>query len=293
MTLQTTPTFTTSSRIARFGSGGAFLRSSATLDDDAIASVAPSVFADNKHGSRSDRYTHIPTADVLKGLRAEGFFPYEVRQGGSRDEEKRGFTKHLIRLRREGDRQVGDSVRELVLLNSHDGTSAYQLMSGLFRLVCSNGLVIADGQAQMIRIPHKGDVVGKVVEGAYSIISEGEAIDAQVDSMRSTSLSRQEQIAFANAALAVRYGEESAPIENHQLLTPRRRDDDKNDLWHTFNRIQENMIKGGVRYNQRDEYGRIIARRQTRTVNSVSANVNLNRALWSLASVMQRLKVAA
>lgn len=283
----------TSTRIARFGSGGAVLRSAAPIDDETLRYAAPSVFAESKHDSRSERYTHIPTSEVLKGLRNEGFFPYEVRQGGSRDEEKRGFTKHLIRLRREGDRQVGDSLRELVLLNSHDGTSSYQLMSGLFRLVCSNGLVIADGNVQMIRVPHKGDIVGQVVEGAYTLIDEGDIVDAQVDAMRSIALSKAEQINFAQAALTARYGEEKPPIEAAQLLLARRAADNVDDLWHTFNRVQENMIKGGLHYTQRDEAGRVIARRQTRTVNAVSGNVNLNRALWQLASNMQQIKQAA
>ena len=127
----------TSNRVARFGSGGTILRARGVepLTDDALQTAAPSVFADGKHTSRSDRYTYIPTIEVLNGLRKEGFEAFEVRQGGSRDNEKRGFTKHMLRLRQRGDREIGDSVRELILLNSHDGTSSYQLMSGLFRMV--------------------------------------------------------------------------------------------------------------------------------------------------------------
>src|SRR3712207_1922383 len=95
----------TSGRITRFGSGGAILRAQSPLSDEAIMSAAPSVFALEKHSSRSERYTYIPTIEVLNGLRNEGFFPYEVRQGGSRDDEKRGFTKHLLRFRKEGEHQ--------------------------------------------------------------------------------------------------------------------------------------------------------------------------------------------
>lgn len=283
----------TSSRIARFGSGGSILRSPHPLDDEQILQAVPSVFADGKHDSRSERYTHIPTSDVLKALRGEGFMPYEVRQGGSRDEMKRGFTKHLMRFRKEGSVQVGDSLRELVLINSHDGTSAYKLMSGMFRLVCSNGLVVADGQASTIRIPHKGDVVGQVIEGAYQIIQEGELIDQSVASMRQIELRDNEQLALANSALTLRYGEESPPIEASQLLTARRVEDRKSDLWTTFNRIQENMIRGGIRYDQTDDNGRRVARRHTRPVNSIDGNVNLNRALWQLAASMEQLKTAA
>jgi hypothetical protein len=76
----------TSGRIAKFGRGATILRSRGVeaLDDGQIATVAPSVFATGKHVSRSERYTYIPTSEVLRGLRREGFMPFEVRQGGSR-----------------------------------------------------------------------------------------------------------------------------------------------------------------------------------------------------------------
>lgn len=284
---------TNSARIARFGSGGAILRSkNGPLTDEQIIEAAPSVFAMDKHSSRSEKYTYIPTSEVLKGLRKEGFSPYEVRQGGSRDEEKRGFTKHMLRLRREGDRQVGDSFREIILLNAHDGTSSYQLMSGIFRLVCSNGLVVADGQAQSIRIPHKGDIVDQVIEGAYQIISEGEVIENAMQGMRALELKPAEQEAFAAAAAELRFEEGKAPVEPRQLNAARRSADQGGDLWHTFNRVQENLVRGGIGYYQRNPETRRASFRHTRPVNSIDGNITLNRALWTLASKMQEIKAA-
>ena len=281
-----------SARIARFGSGGVIARSPVAMNDDLLFKACPAIFANDKHTSRSDKFTYIPTIDVLNGLRREGFQPYEVRQGGSRDTEKRGFTKHLIRLRRDGERQVGDSIRELILLNAHDGTSSYQLMSGLFRLVCSNGLVLPDGTAQSIRIPHKGDVINDVIEGAYEVIREGDAIDGAVDGMRALTLHKDEQEAFAAAALQLRFDEGKAPITPAQALSIRRRGDDQNDIRTTFNVVQENLVKGDVGYIERDQNGRRKAYRHTRPVNSIDGNVSLNRALFTLAQEMQKLKAA-
>lgn len=279
-----------SARISRFGAGGAILRSRDVLTDDQIRSAAPSVFAVAAHDSRSDRYTHIPTAAVLDGLRREGFNPYEVRQGGTRIEGKREFTKHLIRLRREGAVTVGDSVRELVLLNSHDGTSAYQLMSGMFRLVCSNGLVIADGEAQSIRVPHKGDVVSQVIDAAYEVIEDGARIDSNIESMRALQLHPDEQLAFARAAATLRFEDGKVPVAAEEINRARRYEDAGTSLWLTFNRAQENLTQGGLRYVERDANGRRVARRQTRAVNGIDGNVSLNRALWTLAAEMQKLK---
>ncbi len=285
-----------SGRIARFGAGATILRSQSALDDDAIRAAAPSVFAEAAHDSRSARYSHIPTSDVLKGLRAEGFMPYEVRQGGSRDDAKRGFTKHLLRLRHARDiEQFGtdraENVRELVLLNSHDGTSSYKLMSGIFRIVCSNGLIAAqDGLEQ--RVAHTGDVVGKVIEGAYSILNEGEKVTQAIEEMRSVELSQGEQEAFAMAALALRYDEGKAPeVEAYQINRVRREADRGNDLWRTFNRTQETLINGGMHYTHRNANG-TRSRRESRPVNGIDGNVALNRALWVLADKMAELKAA-
>lgn len=292
-------------RMARFGSGAVVLRARGedALEEAQIAQAVPSIFAGDKHGSRSERYTYIPTIEVLRGLMKEGFRVAEVRQGGSRDEEKRGFTKHMIRMRHAGDslarmKNVGDVTREVVLLNSHDGTSSYQLMNGLFRLVCTNGLITCEG-GQMQRVAHKGDIIGQVIEGAYTVLSQGEATAHRVGEMAALTLSRGEQEAFAAAALELRFnakdketGEvKKAPIEPQVLLEVHRADDAPSTLWNTFNRVQENVIQGGGRYIHRAPTGRR-SYRETRPVNSIDSNVAINRALWTLATKMQELKAA-
>jgi hypothetical protein len=281
-------------QVSRFGSGASMTRAmNGPLDNDTIRAVAPSIFADDRHVSRSERYTYIPTSTIIDAMRGEGFFPYEVRQSGSRDEEKRGFTKHMVRFRREGERQVGDSIRELILVNSHDGTSSYQLMSGLFRLVCSNGLVVSTGESMEIKVPHKGDVVDRVIEGVYQVISESDAVDGAMDSMRAIELDAGEQHAFARAALTLRYGdEENPPITAGDIMRPRRAGDAGNSLWLAFNRAQENLVKGGVNYTHRSANGRL-SRRETRPVRAIDGNIHLNRALWVLADEMRKLRSAA
>lgn len=288
-----------SAKVARFGSGATILRSkSEALTDEQIRDAAPSVFASDKHGSRTDRYTYIPTSEVLRGLRGEGFLPFEVRQGGSRDDEKRGFTKHMLRLRHAGDSAVhGDAVRELILLNAHDGTSSYQLMSGAFRIVCCNGLITCDN-GQMQRIAHKGDIIGNVIEGAYSIIEQGKENALVIEDMRGLELSRDEQQVFAEAALTLRYNDKdasgevkAAPVAAESILQARRVDDQGADLWRTFNRVQENLERGGLGYVHRNARG-LRSRRETRPVNSIDGNVTLNKALWVLATKMAELKAA-
>lgn len=269
------------------------IRSNNPLSDEQIRRVAPSIFAVSKHESRSDRYTYVPTAEILSGLRSEGFYPFQASQSRARDESRREFTKHMVRLRHVSTeaRQVGDELPEIVVINSHDGTSAYQMMAGLFRLVCSNGLVVPAGMVNEIRVPHKGDIVGRVIEGAYSVVDEFVRVQASADQMKAITLTENEQGVFARAALVAKYGESDVkafPITERDVLAPRRYDDNGHDLWRTFNRVQENLVRGGVM--SRTVSGR---RQRTREVTGITQNVQLNRALWTLADGMAKLKQAA
>jgi len=262
------------------------------LDMETLRRVAPSVFAEAPHSSRSAQYTYIPTSQILEGLAQEGFRPFSVMQGGSRDAEKRGFTKHLIRLRHDGETMtVGGTHNEIVLLNSHDGTSSYRLMAGIFRLVCGNGMVVAENCIGDVRIPHKGDVTGQVIDGCIDILERLPAVNDQIRSWSSLTLTEGEQRAFATAALAARYDDPAeAPVDAARLLTLRRREDAAPTLFNTLNAVQENIIKGGLSYIQRDPNGRRVARRQTREIRGIDQNTSVNRALWALAAEMEKLK---
>lgn len=118
---------------SRFASRSPSLRSDYPLSDDLIHRVAPSIFADAPHVSRSQRYAYIPIAAVLSELRKEGFQPLMACQTRVRDEGKREHTKHMLRLRH-ASQINGAEANEIVLLNSHDGTSSYQMLAGMFRL---------------------------------------------------------------------------------------------------------------------------------------------------------------
>ncbi|CAM2343494.1 DUF932 domain-containing protein [Burkholderia vietnamiensis] len=270
-----------------FRYGSPILRADSPLSDDQIRSVAPSIFADGKHASRSERYTYIPTIDVLRGLRNEGFQPFMVCQSRVRDPGKREYTKHMLRLRH-ATQIVGEEANEVVLLNSHDGTSSYQMLAGVLRFVCQNGMVAGDS-VRDIRIPHKGNIARNVIDGAFDVLDTFDLIREQTDSMRGVELDRAEQHAFARSALALRYAptdtEAPSPVTDSQLLAPRRFEDRRDDLWTVFNRVQENLTKGGL--HGRSRTGRAMS---TRPVTGIDQNVKLNRALWMLADAMRQMK---
>ncbi len=217
---------------SRFASRSPSLRCDYPLSDDQIRRVAPSIFADAPHESRSERYSYIPTAAVLTELRKEGFQPFMVTQTRVRDEGKREHTKHMLRLRH-ASQINGAEANEIVLLNSHDGTSSYQMLAGMFRFVCSNGLVCGDTVAD-VRVPHKGDVAGQVIEGAFEVLRGFDRVRDSRDAMRAITLDEGEAEVFARSALALKYDptdNKPAPITESQILMPRRFDDRRPDLW--------------------------------------------------------------
>jgi len=293
----TTPIPNRPTLAARFARNTLVLRSDQPLSEDQMRAVAPSIFAQDKHESRSARYTYIPTIDVLRGLRKEGFEPFMVAQGRSRIEGKAEFTKHMLRLRHHGHsvnlREGQAEANEVILINSHDGASSYQLLCGRFRFVCCNGLVVGD-VIEDFRVAHKGNVQHEVIEGAFRAVEQFDVVDQRVDAMRALQLSSDEKRAFATAALALRFGETSvaetdghspAPVTAEQLIEARRPEDLGHDLWTTLQRVQEATVRGGL--PGRSAQGRRI---QTRPVAGIDRNVSLNRALWMLAEEMRKLK---
>ncbi len=182
-------------------------------------------------------------------------------------------------------------MNEIILINSHDGTSSYQMLAGCFRFVCSNGLVCGN-VVEDIRIKHSGKVVVEVVEGAHRILSGFEAVDASREHMQALRLTAGEQEAYASAALAIRYPDAEpgkAPIDVSQVIRPRRMEDTDASLWATFNVAQENLTQGGLR-------GRRVPgqpRRHTRAITGIDGNVAINRGLWVLAEALRAHKLAA
>ena len=270
-------------------------REGRVLTEEQLRAAAPSVFAETPHDSRSRRYALIPTKAVIDGLAGEGFLPVAARQARPRDASRTDFTKHMLRFRRDGEdySQVGDVIPELVLVNSHDGSSSYRLMAGLFRLVCLNGMVVDDGLIASVRITHTGDIVGRVIEAAHGVVAQSAKSLAAARAWSGIELAPPERHALAKAAHVLRFGdadgETKTPIAPEQLLRPRRYGDDKADLWTTFNVLQENAIRGGQQAFRRDGRGR--RRRVTaRPVQGIDQDLKLNKALWVLAGEMATLK---
>ena len=129
------------------------------------------------------------------------------------------------------------------------------------------------------RVMHRGDVVRDVVCAAYRMSERFVTLAAAIDRMESTLLSPQQRLEFASEALRLRFPKDlHAGVEPAQLLAPRRSEDIGNDLWRTFNVVQENVLRGGLA--RRSASNRLT---RTRRITGIAEDVRLNSMLWEMA----------
>lgn len=275
---------------SNFSTPGSRSTGTQPLTNDQLVRMAPSIFAQQPWERMSDRYTFIPTIQIVEKMRAEGFAPFAATQSRTRIEGKQDFTKHMIRFRdvRQNEpaiRTLGTIYPELVLTNAHDGGSAYKLDAGLFRLVCLNGMVVCDSTINQMNVRHTGSADG-IIEASYEIVEQFPRVLESVEQFSQLRLSAGQREAFGKAALELRYDESDvAPVSVQQVVQPRRTADSDPTLWNTFNVVQEHLVQGGLRGRNVETRRRL----KTRAVTGISENTRLNKALWTLTSEMQKL----
>jgi hypothetical protein len=265
-------------------------RGTVAISDEELHQLAPSVFASQPIEGVSDRYSFLPTSSILKGMRENGWVPVRAEQQSVRTEARRGFQKHLIRFARAEYLETWEKnqVRpEVVLLNSHDKSSAYQLHCGLFRLVCSNGMVVCDGTFQRISIKHSGFNPDSVIEASFKVLGAVPDIMNKVQLFQDRILTDAERLALATGAATYRWEDpDKAPVNASMLLNPRRYGDGAKDLWTTLNTVQENVIRGGQRdYSRRRPDGSRMPK--SRAIKGIDEDMKLNKALWQMAEVLR------
>jgi hypothetical protein len=264
------------------------------LSIDQLHRKVPSVFTEIAANHTSQKYKIISTIQVIQGLETQGFVPVKAVQMRSHNSENRPFTKHMLRFRHVDVRPtVGGLFPELVLVNSHDGLSSYKLSAGLYRLICSNGLIAGENY-KIIRVRHQGDVVGNVIEGSFEVMKSAEQLLQSADEMSSVQLTSDEKQIFAEAVHQLRFDGDLTlagnAIKAEDFIRARRRAEQNiDDLFTVFNIAQENVIKGGLRGWAKDQNG-YSKRVSTREIKSIDQSNALNKALWTLAEKMRELK---
>jgi len=243
---------------------------------------APAVYAPCADERTGSAYTFVSTERVLDALGQAGFVPVAVAQTRTRIRSPL-HARHAVRLRRRFETvDLNDSVPEIVLLNSHDGTSAYELRLGLFRAVCTNGLIVSAGAFPVWRVSHRGDHLDRVVTAALELAERFGELGAYVQRMERTFLDEPQRLAFASQALSLRFRQGNyGGLHAEQVLEPRRQEDSEWSLWATYNVCQEAILQGGL--SRRSPKGRLV---RTRPIRAIREDVRINSALWDMAVVL-------
>ncbi len=227
-----------------------------------------------------NRYKFTPTTEVISHMNDLGFVLTDAKQSATKLDLRRDYGTHIVTFQHpelsiKGSDGKLEAKPTVVLLNSHDGVTPIKFEMGMFRLVCSNGLMIKDQDFGGFRERHtKMDfnavksLISEKIEGMSKVVEK-------ISRWNGVEMSAGQRIAFATEALAMRLSSDrqAEDYEINEILSSRRKEDDSNSLWHVFNRVQENLIKGGFQMNNRT----------ARPITNPIQDMTLNQGLWTLA----------
>ena len=247
---------------------------------------APALFTQQPHFEVSDKYHFIPTIDVVQEIKAHNWHPVSVRQANVRDEDKQGTQQHLVRFRHFDDLlNPSENAVELLLFNSHDRSKSFSISAGIYRFVCSNGLVIADSVFETYKIKHLGERDNDVATAVANITNIKPMLMNKIDQLESINLNQNEKESFAKSSIPLRF-DKHLEINHNDLLIPHREEDKQDDLYTVLNVIQENLLRGNISGTNKDTGRRFTSKEIT----SISKDVDVNQGLWDIAERIATIK---
>jgi len=225
----------------------------------------------------SPRYVHVDSEQVVDAMRNEGFVVASVQTANNRSAISNAFGRHMIDFRHNDMPNIGDAVPRIVFVNSHDGSTRASALAGIFRFVCSNGLVVGNTMYQE-KLRHSGAAAATLVERMQALAKNTAPLFQQIDRWSRKGMTTARSQEFAKMAAQLRWGDADR-FDVEDLLQVRRAEDDKGDLWTVFNRLQETTTQGhGLEGLTRT--GRVTT---ARPLKEIQANLTYNSQLWELA----------
>ena len=258
------------------------LKNQEFLSTEQIKSKAPSIFTSTAAQGVSDKYTHIPTSNVIDDMDLLGWKVVDAKEVKAR--KGIGFQKHLLVFRNEDvviNGADGDTVfPQILLTNSHDGKNSFTFTAGLFRMICENGLVVSTEQFEDVKMRHMGYTFEELQEQIKGMVERLPLTVESMNKMKQIEMSQEAALEFARKAVATRFKEneiENISVDINELLTPTRNEDMGNDLWSVFNVVQEKILEGDFNYT----FG--VKVRKARKIKNFNQDLKINKELFNLA----------
>ena len=241
---------------------------------DSIRETVPSVFATEPSSRMTNKYTFVPTVQILENFQREGWNISSAKQMG-----KGAYGTHEVRFRNAQLPKVGDCFLEAIVRNSHNGLSTLKVSAGLHRLVCSNGLTVPESVSQSFAVRHTYLDFEMVKNLTQEFAVKMTVIENSIDKMSSRLLTEGEQVGYVKSAAHLRWKEGKMPqsIKIEDILKPLRDGDKGNDMWSTFNVVQEKFVRGGIGYRAGKRHTTM------RELKNIVTTNKLNTELWELA----------
>ena len=258
------------------------------LSNEELLTVAPSIFSENPIDGVSDKYAFVATHKLLDTFRDSGYYPIMASESKAR-ENNQGYQKHIIQFRSLENLLRPNAKAEyedIVLTNSHNRTSSFIVDLAIFRLVCSNMLVIPSKSFVHTSIVHVGFTEEKVKNAITEVTSYMPKIKEQVASFKTIHLTPSEEQMLANAAIDIRFDTNTHYIKADELLKVNHEEDEIPSLWNVYNRIQEAMIRGGVKMKN------LITNKSftSKAINGIDATIKFNKELFEVVEKVALLK---
>jgi hypothetical protein len=243
------------------------------------------VVADAPAPDVGSRYTFIPTHQLVSALQTRhwGFDGGTARK--VRNPERQSSTHHVLRFSNPHLPQLEDGTRpQAVILNSHNGSGCFELSLGAFRVACANGLVVQSVNCGTVKLRHVGLTTSAVLDAADNLLSRAPEVFNRVADWSKIQLNYDQCVELARAGARLRWNPVEQKVDVEDILRPRRVNDVGGDLWRTFNRVQENLIRGGVCVSKFDEETNAFTiRRNACAIRNPLENLRINRGLWQIA----------
>ena len=257
------------------------------LTKDQIRNSSPLVFADAPtNPDVSSKYLFVNTETIIDDLEKLGWLPVQAAQRKSRKSGGTIFSKHMVAFQNPDIKitsKDGDNAYPRILLtNSHDGMQAFKFSVGIFRLVCSNGLVVADEQFSDFKIKHKGYTFAELRNVVKQAVEDLPNRVQIMNDMKNRILTEEEKRKLALDAMLIRAGVKTLDYDEEtidDILDPKREEDKGNDLWKVFNVVQEKITQG--EFHAALKGAKV---RKVRKIKSFEKDLEVNKKLFKLAT---------
>lgn len=250
-----------------------------------VKKAAPQAFATVPRPGVSQRYSFLPTSRIIEDMDSLGWKVGMASSSRSRTAMSKEYGGHVIKFYnpdvylKDQDGNI-ESYINVVVMNNHTGMGTFKFEIGIFRLVCSNGLIIKDKDMGTFNIRHAGYSFEQLQETLNQAIERLPDVVGRINQYNMVHLTQEQQREFATKAIALRTNSDRQLTEEEitDFLSPRRPQDKGDSLWVVLNRIQESVMKGG--YYLQNSKGKT---RKAKGIRNIQKDIELNQKLWELA----------